>query len=169
MHAMGRFMAEESARGAVFSRAWWGTGNGFCSETFLADISTLRDGKVADGTIVGIVGRVMGVDEHLVTLVDWVLVSLVRTRIDCLTMFVFARVWTVRSGGRHDCRTLGTRRLHGWSKGDGFGGRGAWSGSCGSLFKAVHLGRGVLVVGRRTSSVWGLVVRGSLATIEGFI
>ena len=164
-------MSEESARGAVFSCAWWGTGNGFSSETFLADVSALRDGKVADWTIVWIVGRVMGVDEHLVTLVDWVLVSLVRTGIDCLTMFVFARVGTVRSGGRHDCRTRGTRRLHGRSgKGDGFGGRGAWSGSGGSLFKAVHLGRRrVLVVGRRASIVWGLVLRGSLATIEGFI
>ena len=97
-------MAEESAGAAVFSRAWWGTGNGFCSETFLADISTLRDGKVADWAIVGIVGRVMGVDEHLVTLVDWILVSLVRARIDCLTMFVFAQVGTVRSGDRRQAR-----------------------------------------------------------------
>ena len=151
-------MAEESAGAAVFSRAWWGTGNGFSSETFLADVSTLRDGKIADRTIVGIVGRLMGVDEHLVTLVDWVLVSLVRAGIDCLTMFVFARVRTVRSGGRDDCRTRGTRRLHGRSgKGDGFGGRGAWSGSGGSLFKAVHLGRrrvGVMILTTTTTTIW---------------
>lgn len=140
MHAMGRFVPEESAGAAVLSCASRGTGSGFGSETFLADISTLRDGEVADRAIIGIVGRVMGVDEDLMTLVDRVLVSLVRTGIDSLTMFIFSRVWTVRSGGRHDCRTRGTRRLHGRSEGNGFGGRGAWSGSGSSLLKSVQLG-----------------------------
>ncbi len=103
-------------------------------------VRALRNGKVSDWAIIGIVRRVMGVDEDLMTLVDRVLVSLVRTGIDSLTMFIFARVWTVRSGGRHDCRTRGTRRLHGRSEGNGFGGRGAGSGSGSSLLKSVQLG-----------------------------
>ena len=124
---MSGLVAEEGARAAVVGCTRWGTRSGLCSETLLADISTVSDSKVAERAVVRMVGRTMSVDEDLVALVDGTLVSLDWTGVYSFTLGISARIratgsrrgrdWTVRSGTR--CC---------WSNADGFG----WdsSGSC---------------------------------------
>ena len=75
---MGRFVPEESAGTAVLGCTWCSTWCGLGSKTLLADVSAVGYSMVAERAVVRVVGRVMGVDVHLVTLVDRALVSFVR-------------------------------------------------------------------------------------------
>ena len=79
MHAMGRLVAKESTGTAVIGRTRGWTRSGLSSETLLADISAVRNCKVAERTVVGMVWRTMCIDEDFVAFMDRTLVSLDRT------------------------------------------------------------------------------------------
>ena len=76
MHAMGRLVAKESTGTAVIGRTRGWTISVLSSETLLADISAVRNCKVAEQTVVRMIRWTMGIEEDLVNLVDRTLVSL---------------------------------------------------------------------------------------------
>ena len=80
MHAMGRLVAKEST---IIGRTRGWTISVLSSETLLADISAVRNCKVAEQTGVRMIRWTMGIDKDLVTLVDRTLVCLERSGENC--------------------------------------------------------------------------------------
>jgi hypothetical protein len=69
---MGRLVAKESTGTAVIGRTRGWTRSGLSSsETLLADISAVRNCKVAERTVIRMIRWTMGIDKDLVTLVEW--------------------------------------------------------------------------------------------------
>lgn len=108
MHAMGRLVAKESTGTAVIGRTRGWTRSGLSSETLLADISAVRNCKVAERTVVWMIRWAMSIDKNLVTLVNRTLVSLDWSGVNSFTLRIGSGIWAA-----------GTRR-----------GRGCWTGGC---------------------------------------
>ncbi len=67
---MGRLLAKESAGTAVIGHTRGWARSGLSSETLLADISAVKNCKVAERTVVRMIRWTMGIDKNLVILVD---------------------------------------------------------------------------------------------------
>ncbi len=109
MHAMGRFVAEESARVVILSRTWCRTRSRFSSEALLADVSAVRNCEVAERTVAcWMIGRTMSIDEDFVTLMDRTLVSLDRTGVNGFTLRIGAGIWAAVTRRGRGCWTGGS-------------------------------------------------------------
>ena len=97
LHAMGRLVAKESTGTAVIGRTRGWTRSGLSSETLLADISAMRNCKVAERTVVRMIRWTVGIDKDLVTLVDRTLVSLDWSRVNCFTLWIRTGIRTADS------------------------------------------------------------------------
>ena len=111
----------------------------------------------------------MSVDEDLVTLVDWTLVSLDWTGVNSFTLGISARIRAAGSRrGRDGTGWSGTRCRR--SIADGFGWDSSWGCCSSGVFNSsrqwLRLVRGVV---RATRVGWLIRGRGRFATVECFI
>ena len=90
---MGRLVAKESTGTAVIGRTRGWTRSGLSSETLLADISAVRNCKVAERTVVWMIRWAMSIDKNLVTLVNRTLVSLDWSGVNSFTLRIGSGIW----------------------------------------------------------------------------
>ena len=170
MHAMGRLVAKESTGTAVIGRTRGWTRSGLSSETLLADISAVRNCKVAERTVVWMIRWAMSIDKNLVTIVNRTLVSLDWSGVNCFTLRIGSGIWAAGTRRGRGCWTGGCRtRCWSRSDADSFGWDSGGS-CCSGLFNTSRQRlRLVLVVGRATRVGRLIGGRGRFATVESLI